>query len=63
MPKGELLDDWLTAGEITERFGIGKAAVRMAVKRGSIPPADQIDKGGVRLIRRTTAERLWGKKE
>ena len=59
----ELLDDWLTAGEITERFGIGKAAVRMAVLRGSIPAADQIDKGGVRLIRRTTAERLWRKKE
>ena len=63
MPRGELLDDWLTPGEIAARFGITKAAVRMAISRGAVTPEDLIDKGGVRLMRRTTAERLWGKKE
>lgn len=59
----ELLDDWLTPGEITQQFGITTAAVRMAIQRGRIRPVDQKDKGGVRLIRRTRAEALWGKKE
>lgn len=57
----ELLDDWLTPGEITQRFGITTQAVRMAIQRGRISEADMLTKGGIRFIRRTTAERMWGK--
>ena len=59
----ELLDDWLTPGEITERFGITTQAVRMAIQRGRIPENDMLTKGGIRLIRKTAAERLWGRKK
>ena len=55
------LDDWLTAREIADRFGITTAAVRMAVRAGRIPDRDIMTKGGVRFIRRTTAEALWRK--
>lgn len=59
----DALTDWMTSREIADRFGITTAAVRMAIRAGRVPPEDLTTKGGLRLIRRTTAEALWKRKE
>ena len=57
---------WLTTSEISQRWGIADATVRMAIKKGRILP-DECRKtgygpyGGVWLIREDAVRRLWGR--
>ena len=57
---------WLTTSEISQRWGIADATIRMAIKEGRILP-DECRKtgygpyGGVWLIREDAVCRLWGK--
>lgn len=57
---------WLTTSEISQRWGIADATIRMAIKKGRILP-DECRKtgygpyGGVWLIREDAVRRLWGR--
>jgi len=57
---------WLTTSEISQRWGIADATIRMAIKKGRILP-DECRKtgygpyGGVWLIRKDAVRRLWGR--
>ncbi len=57
---------WLSTSEISHRWGIADATIRMAIKKGRILP-DECRKtgygpyGGVWLIREDAVRRLWGR--
>jgi len=57
---------WLSTSEISQRWGIADATIRMAIKEGRILP-DECRKtgygpyGGVWLIREDAVRRLWGR--
>ncbi len=57
----ELLDSVMTSNEAAEEFSISTAAVRLAIRRGTIPARKA---GGARdapwLIPRAAAEAKWG---
>ena len=59
-------DRWLSTSEISQRWGIADATIRMAIKEGRILP-DECRKtgygpyGGVWLIREDAVRRLWGR--
>jgi len=57
---------WLTTSEISQRWGITDAAVRMAIKEGRIREDERMKTGygpygGVWLIREDAVRRLWGR--
>ena len=57
---------WLTTSEISQRWGIADATIRMAIKEGRILP-DECRKtgygpyGGVWLVKESAVRRLWGR--
>ena len=57
---------WLSTSEISQRWGIADATIRMAIKKGRIQE-DECRKtgygpyGGVWLIREDAVRRLWGR--
>lgn len=59
-------DKWFSTSEISQRWGIVDATIRMAIKKGRILP-DECRKtgygpyGGVWLIREDAVRRLWGR--
>ncbi len=59
-------DKWFSTSEISRRWGIADATIRMAIKEGRILP-DECRKtgygpyGGVWLIREDSVRRLWGR--
>ena len=59
-------DKWFSTSEISQRWGIAYATIRMAIKKGRILP-DECRKtgygpyGGVWLIREDAVRRLWGR--
>lgn len=59
-------DRWLTTAEISQRWGIADATVRMAIREGRIHE-DECQKtgygphGGVWLVKESAVRRLWGR--
>lgn len=59
-------DKWLTTSEISQRWGITDAAIRMAIRKGRILP-DECKKtgygpyGGVWLVKESAVRRLYGR--
>ena len=57
---------WLTTSEISQRWGIADATIRMAIKKGRILP-DECRKtgygpyGGVWLVKESAVRRLYGR--
>ena len=59
-------DRWLSTSEISQRWGITDAAIRMAIKEGRIQENECRKTGygpygGVWLIREDAVRRLWGR--